>query len=62
MSYFGVSTGRVDGEVVVTFNPVNPVSAEHEHAVCYLESLGGRMQRAERLSEGLDERDNTIPL
>lgn len=55
----------MNSEVVVNFNPVNPVSAESGRAVCYLKSLGGGTQSCEpvnRLSESFGERNKMILL
>lgn len=36
--YFGASSGMVNSEVVVNFNPMNPVGSRNENTVCYLKS------------------------
>ncbi len=48
--YFGASSGWRSSEVVVNFNPINPVSAETEGAACYLKSLRGGMQSREMVN------------
>lgn len=42
--YLGASSGWVHRPVVVNVDPMNPVSAVHSQAACYLKSLGGRMR------------------
>lgn len=39
--YFGVSSWWLNSEVVVNFNPTDPISAEKETAMYYLKFLGG---------------------